>query len=121
MVSWLGEVRLIQAGAILLALGLTLMTLPRQLPLMLLVTGLVPIGTALLFPSTTGLLTRRASKHQMGQLMGVQQSFGGVARIIGPIWAGSAFRYLGSSVPFFVAGAIVTLVAFLTVRVRQEL
>jgi MFS family permease len=109
-----------RAGAIVVAVGLVSMPLPNRLILCLLVMGLVPIGTSLLFPSTTGLLSRRGSKQQLGQLMGVQQAFGGFSRIIGPIWAGSAFQYLGTSVPFFVAGAIMGLVALLTTRVKPE-
>ncbi len=120
LVTLLGEVRLMRAGAIVVAVGLVSMPLPNRLILCLLVMGLVPIGTSLLFPSTTGLLSRRGSKQQLGQLMGVQQAFGGFSRIIGPIWAGSAFQYLGISVPFFVAGAIMGLVALLSTRVKPE-
>ena len=105
-------------GATLVALGLLTMTLPNRLMMVLLVMGLVPIGTALLFPSTTGLLSRRGSKRQLGQLMGVQQAFGGFARIIGPIWAGSAFRYLGPSVPFFVGGAIMVGLVYWFIYVK---
>lgn len=120
LVTLLGEVRLMRAGALLVAVGLLLLPLPNRLLMCLLVMGLVPIGTALLFPSTTGLLSRRGSEQQLGQLMGVQQAFGGFSRIIGPIWAGTAFQYLGPSVPFFAAGAVMGLVALLTTRVRPE-
>jgi MFS family permease len=40
--------------------------------------------------------------------MGVQQTFGGVARVIGPIAAGWAFDHLGPGVPFW-TGAVVVL------------
>ncbi|MGH9324869.1 MAG: hypothetical protein ACRD3V_33925, partial [Vicinamibacteria bacterium] len=54
-------------------------------------------------------------------ILGVQQAFGGMARIFGPIWAGAAFEKLGPSVPFEVAGAVVLGVSFLAARVRPEL
>jgi hypothetical protein len=41
--------------------------------------------------------------------MGVQQTFGGVARVVGPIYAGFAYDHLGHAVPFFTAGVIVLL------------
>jgi MFS family permease len=118
LVSRLGEVRVMRAGAFSLAVGLSTVPLAGTLPVALLLMGLVPVGTAMLFPSTSGLLTRRGSRRQLGQLMGVQQAFGGFSRIIGPIWAGSAFRYLGPGVPFHVAGAIIFFVVFLTTRVH---
>jgi len=39
--------------------------------------------------------------------MGLQQSFGGVSRIIAPLWAGFAFDTLGQGVPFFTAAVVV--------------
>jgi len=87
---------------------------------MILVMALVPIGTALLFPSTTALLSRRGHKEQIGQLMGVQHAFGGASRIVGPLWAGTAFQYLGPAVPFYVAAAIVGVAALLSGRLRRE-
>ncbi len=120
LVTALGEVKLMRAGALLVCAGLSLMAFPNTLAVFLGVMTLFPIGTALLFPSTTSLLTRRGSKTQIGQLMGVQQAFGGCSRIVGPIWAGAAFKYLGPPVPFHVAGAIVGFAFFLTLKVRTE-
>ena len=48
--------------------------------------------------------------------MGVQQSFGGLARVIGPIWAGFAFDYLGKGVPFYTGAALALCAAVLFVR-----
>jgi MFS family permease len=81
---------------------------------------LVPIGTALLFPATSALLSQRCDRRELGQVMGVQQAFGGIARILGPIWAGIAFEKLGPSVPFEVAGAVVFGVFLLAARVRSQ-
>jgi MFS family permease len=120
LVARFGEVRLMQAGALLLALGLLAFPLPRHIALLVPVMVLVPIGTALLFPATSALLSQRCEKRVLGQVMGVQQAFGGVARIFGPIWAGAAFERLGPSVPFEVAGVVVLLVALLTARVSSE-
>jgi MFS family permease len=118
LVARFGEVPLMRAGAILLGLGLVLFPVPRTIFLFLPVMMLMPIGTALLFPATSALLSQRCDQQQLGQVMGVQQSFGGIARIFGPIWAGAAYEGYGSSVPFYVAGAVVFIVALLTLRVR---
>ncbi len=120
LITALGEVKLMRAGALFICAGLSLMAFPDHLATFLGVMTLFPIGTALLFPSTSGLLTRRGSKRQIGQLMGVQQAFGGCSRIVGPIWAGAAFSYLGPPVPFQIAGVIVGFVFFLTLQVRAE-
>ena len=55
----------------------------------MLVMILIPIGTALLFPAASAHLSQRCDPKQLGQVMGGQQAFGAVARIVGPIWAGA--------------------------------
>jgi multidrug resistance protein len=118
LVSRFGEVPLMRVGALLLSLGLVAYPLPRSLPFFIPVMLLVPIGTALLFPATSALLSQRCDRAELGQVLGVQQAFGGIARIFGPIWAGAAFQNLGPGVPFEVAGAVVFGVALLAARVH---
>ncbi len=118
LVSRFGEVRLMQVGALLLAIGLLAFPLPKELGTFIPVMLLVPIGTALLFPATSALLSQRCDRAELGQVLGVQQAFGGIARIFGPIWAGAAFEKLGPGVPFEVAGVVVLGVAVLATRLR---
>ena len=51
--------------------------------------------------------TRVITPADRGLYMGLQQSFGGVSRIIAPLWAGFAFDTLGMGVPFFTAAVVV--------------
>jgi MFS family permease len=106
-----GEARLSRIGQVLLAMGL--MTLPfthrmsvlPYLPLALAV-ALIPLGTAFTFPCVTALLSRVIPSHERGLYMGVQQTFGGVARVAFPILAGWAFdRH--PELPFVVAATLV--------------
>jgi hypothetical protein len=51
--------------------------------------------------------------------MGVQQSFGGLARVVGPVWSTAAFQGLGVQIPFYLASGIVLFVVLLTSRTRR--
>ena len=115
-----GEVRVLRLGALSLALGLALTPLPHTVVLLGLVIALVPIGTALLFPATTALVTQLAPDAERGQVLGVQQTFGGIARVVAPIWATAAFQALGVAVPFYIAGAVVGVVLIMALRVKSE-
>jgi MFS family permease len=84
------------------------------------VIALVPIGTALLFPATSALVTHLAPEAERGQVLGVQQTFGGFARVIAPIWATAAFQALGVAIPFYIAGAVVGVVLIMALRVKSE-
>ncbi len=80
----------------------------------------VPIGTALLFPATTALVSRRSSSAETGQIMGVQQAFGGVCKVLGPLWAGWAYGNLGIRSPFWISALLMIGVSFLTHRLSDE-
>jgi MFS family permease len=120
VIDVLGEARVMRLGAVSLTLGLLLPPLAVSVWVLAAVIALVPIGTALLFPATTALVTHLAPDTERGQVLGVQQTFGGITRVIAPIWATAAFQALGIGVPFYVAGAIVGVVVLLTMRVPDE-
>ena len=61
------------------------------LPLALAV-ALLPLGTAFTFPCVTALLSRVIPSSERGLYMGVQQTFGGTARVLFPIVAGLGVR-----------------------------
>jgi MFS family permease len=120
LVDWLGEVRLMRWGAALLTAGLFCIPIPRTLAPLWLILALVPIGTACLFPAVSALISHRAAHNELGQTLGVQQAFGGIARVIAPIWATAAFQGLGVGIPFYLSGVAVALVWFGTLGVRRQ-
>jgi MFS family permease len=107
LVDRMGEARLSRFGLVLLALGLATMPLAPNLLFLALSVAMLPLGTAFTFPCVTALLSRVINPADRGLYMGLQQSFGGVSRIIAPLWAGFAFDALGHGIPFFTAAAFV--------------
>jgi multidrug resistance protein len=114
VVGRLGEARLSRLGILLLAAGLTLLSLARNYPVLILSMTLMPLGTAFLFPCVTGLLSQVVPGADRGLYMGVQQTFGGVSRVIFPVAAGLIMDQLGRGVPFAVAAALVLITLPLT-------
>jgi MFS family permease len=112
-----GETRVMRAGAVSLAIGLFAIPLPSFVIGTALVISFVPVGTAMLFPSVSALVSHRAPKSELGQTLGVQQSFGGVARVIAPLWATAVFQ-LGVTLPFFIASGVVALAILLAFSVK---
>ena len=117
LIDRFGETRVMRFGTVSLALGLALSPLQGSAVAFAAVSSLVPIGTACLFPSVSALVTRLAPKSELGQVLGVQQSFGGVARVFAPIWATAVFQGFDIATPFFVSAAVVGLVTFLALGV----
>ncbi len=126
VVSWLGEVKTLRVGALALAAGLLTvpftgslgLALPWNVVVLGLAAALMPVGTALLFPSTTSQISGRALRHETGQTLGVQQAFGGVSRVVGPVWAGFAFQELGVPTPFWIGAGIMVAAFMIALRVH---
>jgi MFS family permease len=113
MIDHYGEPRLSRIGMVLLAVGLGTMPLAPSIPMLFVTLTLVPLGTAFTFPCVTGLLSQIVPQHERGLYMGVQQTFGGAARIVAPLYAGWTFDHLGHGVPYFTGGVVVLLTILL--------
>src|SRR5262249_7496090 len=113
MVDWLGEAKLSRLGLVLLAAGVVGMPLSSNIGLLAIAVGLIPLGTAFTFSSITSLLSGVVSQRERGLYMGMQQTYGGVARIIAPLFYGWAFDSLGVSSPYFFSSAIIAATLFL--------
>lgn len=118
-VDHFGEARLSRYGVTLLALGIAGMPLAANLGMLALAVALIPLGTAFTFPCVTALLSRVISPAERGLYMGMQQTFGGVARIVVPLWAGFAFDRLGVGIPFYTSAVAVFLTIFLGLGLDQ--
>ncbi|HEX2641480.1 MAG TPA: MFS transporter [Thermoanaerobaculia bacterium] len=114
-----GEVGATRLGALSLVIGLATIPIADSLPALAITVLFVPIGTALLFPATTALLSRQAPRGETGLVMGIQQTFGNAARTVGPAWAGALFQK-DLHYPFWVAAALMLGVSFLTRRQQTE-
>lgn len=113
-----GELWTMRTGALAIALGLFTLPLARGYVGLALAAAFMPIGTALLFPVTTSLLSQRFSPKETGQAMGVQQAFGGMARLVGPVWSTAVFQIVGMVAPFVISGALMIGVFLHTLRIR---
>jgi len=106
-VDRLGEANLSRLGVILLASGVLGMPLSKNLVMLAFAVALIPLGTAFTFPCVTALLSRVVDPRNRGLYMGMQQTYGGLARIIAPLFFGWAFDSIGVSAPYFFSSAII--------------
>lgn len=107
LVDRLGEPTVSRLGIVALAAGLGTLAASHSLPVLFVSLTVMPLGTALLFPSLTGLLSRLVAPHERGLYLGVQQSYGGASRIAFPLATGLAMDELGYGTAFWVAALLV--------------
>jgi multidrug resistance protein len=102
-----GEAHLSRIGLVLLSTGLLAFPFVRNYALLALVIACIPVGTAFTFPCVTSLLSRVIPATQRGLYMGVQQAYGGMARLVVPLWAGFSYDHFGKDVPFITSAILV--------------
>lgn len=66
---------------------------------------LLSVGNACLTPSLISILSRRADPHEQGEVLGQNQGFGSLGRVVGPVLSGLLYP-LAHALPFWVGGAI---------------
>jgi predicted MFS family arabinose efflux permease len=115
------EARVARFGLLFLAAGLCLTAVSDSYGLLFTAFTLMPLGTAFLFPCVTALLSRVVPKTERGLQMGVQQTYGGIARVAVPIAAGALVDQFGAGVPFMVVGLILLLTLAMTSSLETSL
>jgi DHA1 family tetracycline resistance protein-like MFS transporter len=106
-----GEERLLLGGLVLLGVGLVIVPFARGLAVLSGAFAALAIGLGLVQPALNSLISRRAGREEQGQVLGVTQSVGSLARVIGPPIAGYLFAGVGRGSPFL-GGAVVVALAF---------
>lgn len=102
-----------------MALGLILVPLAAKggVGLFMLSLTLVAVGNGINNPSLMSLVSKTASRHELGSAMGIYQSAGSMARIIGPLSAGWLYDNLGHGSPFEVAGVVMAGAVFVGMNI----
>jgi predicted MFS family arabinose efflux permease len=113
-----GEHRIVPAALLLMAVSLALIAFSPTVPVLAVVTGLLAVGMGFNSPSIMSAISQLADPKDQGSTLGLSQSLGSLARIIGPMWGGFVFDHFGIGTPFVTAGALmlvawtISLVAF---------
>ncbi|MEC8276843.1 MAG: MFS transporter [Myxococcota bacterium] len=106
-----GEAKLIRTGVLIVASSLVLIPVigqSGQFSFMLVLAVWMAIGSGILNPSKSALLSRSIPDDRQGEILGLNQSLSSLGRVLGPLMAGALFE-LNTSVPFVIGAAILTL------------
>jgi MFS family permease len=99
-----GEIGLIRAGTFLQSIAMACIALSARYGLGALYASscLLAFGQGLTNPSLSSLASKRAPVEMQGGALGVMQSMGALARVIGPTWGGFVYG-LGHRLPYVTA------------------
>lgn len=112
IINGLGERNTMVLGIVLLMFGLSLIPNTHSTGILAGLTTILSIGSSIVTPPLTSLVTKYAGTSEHGSALGVSQSFSSLGRVIGPILGGTILSTAGPKWPFY-SSSIMLLVAFL--------
>jgi MFS family permease len=114
--------QLIISGALIMGFGLASIPLPPRglfVPWEIIACGVLSFGNACITPAITSWLSKIAPPVHVGQVLGANQSFSSLARVIGPPMGTSMFSS-HHSLPFYISGLIMILPLFIIMRLKNN-
>jgi MFS family permease len=115
-----GEWWLIKGGAIAMAIGLVPLALGSSHLMLWLLFALIAVGYGFSGPSVASLISKNAVRRLQGEVLGVNQSALSLARIFGPIIAGTMYELLGGAALPYLGGAAIMIASLALMRKRGD-
>lgn len=119
-VNYFGEFRLVTIGSVLSIVAFAMIpwvTPESFIPLELIAFALLALANGCITPSITSLLSKSADPKEVGQVLGVNQSFGSLARAAGMALSGFLYGF-DFRVPFLASAGIMFLCVWLASLIR---
>jgi len=99
-------------GMVVLSLGLGLIPFGFNFYGVLISISLLSVGSCILQPVIISMISKYSPEHNQGATLGLSQSLSALGRVLGPLWGGFAYDFIGFRSPFL-TGAIISFLALI--------
>ena len=103
---------LVLGGTLFMMIGLGLLPYGGNFAGVAVIGGVLALGTGILQPTLLSMISKFSPAEHQGGVLGLNQSFSALARVLGPLWGGFSFEFIGYEFPFL-TGALFTLITFI--------
>jgi MFS transporter, DHA1 family, tetracycline resistance protein len=94
-------------GTVFMIIGLAFLPYGGNFVGVAIIISIMSIGTGILQPMIPGMISKYSPEHQQGETLGFSQSISAFARVLGPLWGGFSYDFIGYQFPFL-TGAFFT-------------
>lgn len=122
VVKEFGENKLLAAGSVMMFVGMIALPFVAAeyfIPLELIALALIALANGCLTPNISSLLSKFAQPSEVGQTLGVNQSFGSLARAVGMSFSGILYSF-NYHVPFLVGASLMILCMFFATGLKRK-
>ena len=111
----ISDVKLVTIGSILMMIGLAMLPYGGNFLGLALITIILSLGIGVLQPILLSLVSKVTSDEEQGITLGINQSLSAFARVLGPLWGGFAFEFLGYPYPFLTGAAFTLIIVIVSI------
>jgi MFS transporter, DHA1 family, tetracycline resistance protein len=115
-----GERALIRAGLALMGAAFIVAGLVPPVGLFLVMMGMIAVGSGLITPSLSSLVSVATPADEQGRILGVYQSLGSLGRAVGPFLGGLLYDVVSPGAPLWAAGTVLVLASLAAGRVPRR-
>lgn len=118
--SDIGEQKMALMGLALLIPGLVAIGFTQSVWLLYFGLFFLSVGSAMVIPCLTSLVSFYSPKDQQGQSIGIFRSMGALGRVFGPIMASMIYWHYGSAAPYFIGAMAILLPMILVAKLPKR-
>ncbi len=116
----IGEIGMVKQGFIALGIGLAILPLANDLPILLVTLVVIAYGFSISSPALNTLLSLNVPDELQGGVLGIGRSASTLARALGPAIAGYVFVLFGRSWPFYIGAFLMFIVLILALSFPKD-
>lgn len=116
LLRWIPERKAIFISIISMAIALGLIALSTNMVLLFVAITLLAFSNSISGPVLAGLISKNTPDNEQGNVAGMSQSVGSMARLLGPVFGTVIYSQLGLTAPFLLATGVLGMTALFTIR-----
>lgn len=120
LAQWFNDKTLISIGTFLMIFGLGLIPYGGNFLGLSLVMVIQALGTGILQPTILSMVSKYSSDKEQGGILGLNQSISALARVLGPLWGGFSYDFLGYQFPFLTGGFFMLLTFLFSIYILKS-
>lgn len=115
-----GEATLLMTTIVGMGAGLALLVDAHTVFVALVAMTLMSTAHSIFSPVSTSLVSKYAQPTERGMLLGLYQGVGGLGRVVGPAYAGTAFAQLGAGSPYLIGALLMVPCVMLALAATRQ-
>ena len=116
----MSDLKLVTIGSILMMAGFALLPYGGHFLGLALIAVVLALGIGILQPILLSLVSKVTSDEEQGITLGINQSLSAFARVLGPLFGGFTFEFLGYTFPFLSSAAFTLIIVVLSLSLLPK-